>query len=197
VQKAIEVLMSEHRLIERVLGSMETFAIEVRSGAPAAGTVVGDYARFLAGFTDGCHHGKEEDILFRRLAERGMPREAGPLAVMLHEHQQGRAHVGALSAAASAAGPADSRVVLEHAEAYVPLLRQHIFKEDNVLYPMALRMLSPSELDAIDAAFEAFESRTNADGSADRLRALADTLTARFRPDPARRAGVPSVCCGR
>ncbi len=92
-----------------MLGSLETYAVEVRGGAPAQGEVIGDFARFLRGFADGCHHGKEEDILFQRLIERGFPREAGPLAVMYHEHEVGRSHVRALMEVAACPGPVDSR----------------------------------------------------------------------------------------
>jgi hemerythrin-like domain-containing protein len=198
VQKSIEVLMGEHRLIEEVLGSLETYAIEIRAGAPAVADVVGDYARFLAGFADACHHGKEEDILFMRLVERGFPYESGPLAVMYREHEMGRAHVRALSEVAARPGLVDSRVVLDHAEEYVPLLRQHILKEDRILYPMALQVLTGPELDAMDSDFEAFESRMHGDGSYDRLRALAETLTQRFRPDEARMAAASQMAfCGR
>jgi hemerythrin-like domain-containing protein len=102
VEKAIEVLMNEHRLIERALDSLDAYASEVRMGRPAARDVVGEYAAFFRGFADGCHHGKEEDILFQRMVERGFPREAGPLAVMYHEHEVGRGHVRTLGAIAAA-----------------------------------------------------------------------------------------------
>jgi hemerythrin-like domain-containing protein len=199
VHKAIEVLMGEHRLIEQALGSLETYADTIRAGAPAQREVIGDYARFLGGFTDACHHGKEEDILFRRMIERGFPREAGPLAVMFHEHELGRSHVRALSDLAAPAGKmvaTDAQMLMDHVAAYVPLLRQHILKEDRILYPMALQVLTASELDAMNAEFEAFEARMYADGSHDRLRALAERLSERFRPDPERMAAAGLAACG-
>jgi hemerythrin-like domain-containing protein len=201
VEKAIEVLMSEHRLIEQVLGSLETYAIEVRAGAPAERGTIGDYAGFFREFADACHHGKEEEILFQRMLERGFSREMGPLAVMYHEHELGRAHVrglGQLGAGPGALAAADVRTLLGHAEDYVPLLRQHILKEDQILYPMALRVMSDPELDAMSAEFERFETRLRGDGSYDRLRALADRLTLRFRPDPQRMAEAAQMShCGR
>ena len=101
MEKAIEVLMGEHRLIEQVLGSLETYALEIVADAPPRREVIGEYAAFFGGFADACHHGKEEDILFQRMVERGLPREVGPLAVMYHEHELGRAHVKALAAIAA------------------------------------------------------------------------------------------------
>jgi hemerythrin-like domain-containing protein len=201
VHKAIEVLMGEHRLIEQALGSLETYGDAVRGGARAQREIVGDYARFFSGFTDACHHGKEEDILFQRMMERGFPREAGPLAVMFHEHELGRSHVHALSELGIGQGDvaqADAQRLLHHVEAYVPLLRQHITKEDVILYPMALQFLTGPELDAMNTQFEAFEARLRADGSHDRLRALAERLIGRFRPDAQRVSAAGLVaCCGR
>jgi hemerythrin-like domain-containing protein len=200
VQKAIEVLMNEHRLIEQVLGSLETYAIEVRAGSPPLREVIGDYASFFRGFADACHHGKEEDILFQRMVERGFPRQAGPLAVMYYEHELGRTHVRALSQIASAAGEVATEhtsVLLAHAESFVPLLRQHILKEDHILYPTAVQVLTARELDAMNTDFEVFEQVMRADGSYDTLRALAERLTVRFRPDPARMESAAQMShCG-
>ena len=201
MHKTIDVLMGEHRLIEQVLGSLETYALEVRAGAPAPKHEVGDYASFFQGFADACHHGKEEDILFERMVERGFPREAGPLAVMYFEHERGRSHVRALRGIADGSGELgeeDRRILLANAEGFVPLLRQHILKEDQILYPMALQALTGPELDAINGEFEAFERGLRADGTYDRLRALAERLTARSRPDPARMAAAARMSpCGR
>lgn len=201
MQKAIDVLMTEHRLIEQALGSLETYAIDVRAGAPPSREVIGEYAAFFRGFADGCHHGKEEDILFRRMVDRGFPSEAGPLAVMYFEHEQGRAHVRALAAIATRPGrvvAADASALLESADAYIPLLRQHILKEDRILYPLALQVLTAPELDAMNTQFEEFEARMQADGSSDALQDLAERLTARFHPDPARMAAAAQMLhCGR
>ena len=45
---------------------------------------------FFRVFADKCHHGKEEDLLFPEMEKAGVPKEMGPIGVMLAEHQQGR-----------------------------------------------------------------------------------------------------------
>jgi len=188
--------MEEHRLIEQVLGSLESFAVAVEGGLPIEKPVVAQYAEFFRGFADAYHHGKEEDILFQRMIERGFSTESGPLAVMLHEHTQGRARVAVLREVGLTEGAAEAgerRAVLDAAAEFIPLLRQHIAKEDRILYPMALRVLTGPELDQMESAFEDFEKRLNADGAEERLRALASRLTSSFAPDPERMAAAAAM----
>lgn len=196
MEKPIDVLMSEHRLIEQALGSLETYAGLVAEGLSPGREVIGDYAAFFRGFADTCHHGKEEEILFARMIERGFPRDTGPIAVMLHEHELGRAHVRQLHALGAGTGilsPHETDTLLGNVCDFVPLLRSHIQKEDQILYPVALRILTGPELDAIETQFEAFEAGLRADGTLDRLSALADRLTARFRPHPVDTTGVAAL----
>lgn len=194
--RAIQILMDEHRLIERVLGSLETWTVEVGRGLPPERLTLADYARFFRGFADACHHGKEEDLLFQRMLERGMPRQTGPLAVMFHEHVLGRAKVAALHALGQGEGPlgpVDVELALASSSAFVELLRAHILKEDGILYPMAERMLSELELDALETDFEQSLKAMRDDGSLDRFHGLADALVARHRPDPARMAEAAAL----
>jgi hemerythrin-like domain-containing protein len=138
----------------------------------------------------------DEDILFQRMIERGFPTESGPLAVMLHEHTQGRARVAVLRGVGQTEGAVEAterEAMLTAAKEFVPLLRQHILKEDRILYPMALRALSGPELDEMETAFEAFEKRLSGDGTGDRLRARAERLTSALAPDPERMAAAAAM----
>ncbi len=199
--RPLTILMAEHRLIETVLGSLETCALEVGSGLALERGMARGYADFLRGFADAWHHGKEEDILFARMVERGFSTEAGPVAVMLHEHRQGRAFVGAIRAAgegADAVTSAGTAAFLAAAQGFVPLLRQHIQKEDNILYPMSQRVLSSAEFETMLDDFAAFEAKAGADGTRDRLEALAGDLVRDFAPDAARMAaGAAGGCWSR
>jgi hemerythrin-like domain-containing protein len=196
--RPLTILMDEHRLIEKVLGSLETCALEVGSGLALERGMARGYADFLRGFADAWHHGKEEDILFARMVERGFSAEAGPVAVMLHEHRQGRAFVETIRAVADGPGgvaPAEASAFLSAAQGFVPLLRQHIQKEDNILYPMSQRVLSSVEFEAMLADFSAFEAKAGADGTRDRFEALAETLVGNFAPDAARMAAGSAGGC--
>ncbi len=52
-------------------------------------------------FADQCHHGKEEDLLFPAMEAAGIPRESGPIGVMLEEHNIGRQYVRGMAEAVS------------------------------------------------------------------------------------------------
>jgi hemerythrin-like domain-containing protein len=120
---------------------------------------------------------------------------------MYYEHEVGRSHVRTMGALAADAAPVDasaSGALLTCADAYIPLLRQHILTEDNILYPMALRVLTGPELDAMNADFETFEAVMRGDGTYDRLQALAEQLGSRYRPDPIRMERASQLAhCGR
>lgn len=201
MSNAIETLMNEHRLIEQVLGSLETCVTRLERGEDIAREILSGYARFFREFADRCHHGKEEDLLFARMIEHGFPKEYGPIAVMLEEHVEGRSHVGAIGAVGSGAGPlqeAERRGIALRARAYIPLLRVHIQKEDRILYPMALQRLPASVTSELASEFDLFENEVMGAGAHRELHELAHRLVEAYPPDPEemRKAEAVSGCCG-
>lgn len=175
----IELLMHEHRQIEAVLSGLERFLGSGEVSGPNARAVLGDYAEFLRTFADRCHHGKEEDILFREMTRFGIPLEHGPIAVMLDEHETGRAMVRTLADLADGRGPlsdAERSTAGETGDRFVEFLRSHIQKEDLVLYPMAQRTMPPEAFDAMAERFEEFERTRVGKETHERMHALADAL---------------------
>jgi hemerythrin-like domain-containing protein len=116
---------------------------------------------FLREYVDELHHSKEEKVLFASLCEHGMPRNAGPIAVMHMEHAQGRMLVADLGELATTSAPWSDGVqkrANELALVFAELLASHIAKENNVLYPLAERQLTPDVLDDVGVRFAALES---------------------------------------
>ena len=177
--RAITVLMDEHRVIERVLDALETAAGALERGQPVRPGFFLDAAEFIAGFADGCHHHKEEDVLFGAIVASGMPADQGPIPVMLMEHEQGRAFTRNIRAAAGRLAEGDAaaaRQVVANAKGYVALLRDHIAKEDEVLFPMADQMLSADRHDAVLRDFARIEREDATAGAHERFLALAAML---------------------
>jgi hemerythrin-like domain-containing protein len=177
----IETLMAEHRLIEGVLASLDAWAVALDAGN-ADRDDLPRFVRFIREFADAKHHAKEEDILFTVMADHGFPTQAGPIAVMLHEHDAGRAYVKVLAEATEGADwDASERARLtEAARGFVSLLRQHIPKEDNVLYPMAVDRLPPEAMQRVAERCAAVEDEYARSKDGERLEALGRELIARY-----------------
>ena len=91
-----------------------------------------------------------------------------------------------LSSTAEPFTPAETGRLITAADGFVPLLRSHILKEDHILYPMALQVLTGPELDAMELGVRRVRGACGDGRLRDRLRALAGAMVARFRPDPLR-----------
>ena len=176
---AIETLMTEHRLIEQVLDALVGFADGIRRRGTTEKEELARFVQFLRDFADGCHHGKEEGVLFAAMVDHGFPREGGPIAVMLHEHTQGRSLIRALDLKATQPqdwSDGDRQAIADAAYAYSNLLHAHIHKEDAILYPMAEQHLAPEVIARIGVDCERFEVERAGAGEHDRLHRLAEEL---------------------
>jgi hemerythrin-like domain-containing protein len=159
------VLVHEHELILQALDALEEGLTRLEAGG-------GDRAyfekavQFLRTFADRCHHGKEEDLLFKAMVNKGFPLQAGPIAVMLSEHEAGRAFIRGIAAGAAKLGtdPSGAQQVIDNGRAYIQLLRGHIAKENQILFPMAERALSPEEQTQLLVAFDRFEAQETGGG---------------------------------
>ena len=175
--QSTDILMAEHRLIEQVLDCLEKIVQQVTTGQKLDRESSLEAIDFCRAFVDGCHHAKEEGYLFPLLVQRGLSQEEGPIAVMLSEHNQGRAHVRAIFEELEKGAP-DRLAVAAHLEAFVALLRAHIGKEDNVLFPMADQLLTTQDQVTLEADFERVEREEIGEGVHEQYHQLAHELTA-------------------
>ncbi|MBD3336472.1 MAG: hemerythrin [Candidatus Eisenbacteria bacterium] len=179
----IYLLMNEHQLILKVLTALESYAARVEKGEDVPRADLESFTEFIRNFADACHHGKEEDVLFEVMAENGFPKEMGPIGVMLQEHDVGRRYVTTLRSAVEAEGdwdPERRNAVVQAARGYVNLLREHIHKEDNILYPMAGTQLSSEAMQKVAEECAKVEKTYADDGSKARLEATARDLIQRY-----------------
>lgn len=144
------MLRHEHEVILRALALLEHVGGRLESGQPVNRQALGWLIEFFRTFADRCHHGKEEQHLFPALERHGLPKDSGPLGVMLHEHTEGRAFVRAIAEG----DDATAAWAIRH---YAALLRAHIDKENNVLFPLAEQVLPEEEQHALLSAFEEVE----------------------------------------
>jgi hemerythrin-like domain-containing protein len=177
-EKPTEILSDEHRVIERVLSALEQL-----TRLPVSDSVERwqKALEFFRHFADECHHFKEEKVLFPAMEAHGIPNEGGPIGMMLAEHEEGRAHVRSMLAAveqiaAGNAAPAGS--LQNHARAYLTLLREHIQKEDDILFRMADEVIPQDEQRQLLRRFEAHEAEEMGAGAHDKYLRIAAELEA-------------------
>jgi hemerythrin-like domain-containing protein len=129
-------LRRDHDLILDGLDALHAAATCVRAGGTLPPESTQPLVAFFREFADSYHHHKEEHGLFPALEEAGLPPQ-GPVGMMLYEHEQGRKFIKGMNDALP-------NLSVEDALEYVDLMRAHIDKENQVLFNIADRMLSPN-----------------------------------------------------
>lgn len=144
MSRPTEHLKENHRVIERMLKVLAVAADRLDKGQEVDPSVLERSLDFIRQFGDRSHHHKEEDILFPAIEAAGMPRNAGPIGVMLEEHEEGRKGVQKWAEGLEryrAGDKSAASLIVRGVQDYVFVLENHIPKEDNILYPMADEML--------------------------------------------------------
>ena len=178
--KPIEDLTAEHDGILLMLDVLERMSERITAGESVPTDHVKQVLDFLQVFADKCHHGKEELLLFPAMEEAGVPKEGGPLAVMLSEHGRGRQFIGEMNSLVNSYEKGESGALLVFttpALQYVDLLRSHIWKENNVLFPMAKKAVPADKLKLIGEQFDRFEKEEIGQGTHEAFHEMIDKLS--------------------
>ena len=155
--RATEILIKEHDSILEMLDVLGKVCDKLEAAEAVVPEHLEEILSFLQGFADRCHHGKEEDLLFPAMEASGIPREGGPVGVMLIEHVQGRELIQRMVAAVASLKNAEPNAPAQFVDAgrgYVRLLSQHIEKENNVLFRMADMRISESKQQELETQFD-------------------------------------------
>ncbi len=170
--KATEDLIQEHQAVLVSLQILEKVATAIGAKEAKATEHLAQLLDFFKGFVDRCHHGKEEDALFPELERRGVRREGGPIGVMLAEHEIGRGHVRAMTERLHALQAGAAAGIAEQARAYREMLEAHIQKENNVLFPMADRLIDGAVAEQLAEQFEVIEQERVGEGKHEAYHAM-------------------------
>ncbi len=176
-------LVKEHSAISAMLLVLQTVCNRIEANADVPASDLSLIVDFFSGFADGCHHKKEELQLFPGLERAGVPRQNGPIGVMLAEHELGRKYIRGMKAAITALSSGDigaGRAFVSDARAYIGLLGAHILKENNVLFPMAERSLSEEAKREIAEGFRQVELQEVGEGRHEHYHTVMDELRTRY-----------------
>lgn len=177
--KATGQLREEHQGVLLALQILKKIADKLEAGQEVNTQHLDALLEFLKVFVDKCHHAKEEDLLFPALEKVGVPKEGGPMEVMLLEHDDGRYYIKNLTKEVGEYKSGDKQTVskiVENIRGYADLLSEHIEKEDNILYPMADAHISPKEQKELLTGFDKIEDERIGVGKHEQFHEMLDKL---------------------
>jgi hemerythrin-like domain-containing protein len=161
--KPIGPLMVEHRLIERMITIVKQETDEIKEGKNADPVFIETYVDFARTYADRCHHGKEEDILFRDLAKKKLsPEHKKTMDELVQEHIYARKTVGELVAAKDlyVHGNKDAlKDVAAKLKALAEFYPKHIEKEDKHFFFPILDYFTKKEQDDMLQEFWEFDRK--------------------------------------
>jgi hemerythrin-like domain-containing protein len=142
-------LMIEHRLIERMLALIAPEVTNIEQHHVVNQSFIDTMTEFFRSYADWTHHGKEEEILFKRLSEKKISDADNHLKdVLIQEHQLCRMTTDTLVKATHAFQKSDTAalpLVSRTLHSLCDFYPQHIAKEDKVFFPAAMSYFLKSE----------------------------------------------------
>jgi hemerythrin-like domain-containing protein len=175
-----EQLVEEHKVIKDALRILEKICDKLESREKVDPEHIEQLIDFIRTFADKCHHGKEEDLLFQamedaRIPSKGRPDEENVFYALLVEHFLGRDYVKGMADGITKYKAGDKRAsyrIIENARDYVELLRQHIEKEDDIVYLIADSNLSEEKKKELLKKFDEVEKEKIGIGVHEKYHAL-------------------------
>lgn len=164
--KATETLKEEHKAIKVMLEILDAMCKRLQKKEKVPKEHLEKAIEFIQIFADKCHHGKEEELLFPAMEKAGIPKEGGPIGVMLQEHDLGREYVQSMK---NALPKQQFDLFIESATGYIELLESHIEKEDYILYMMADMALSEEAQNELLQQFKKIEEERIGPGKHEEL----------------------------
>lgn len=173
-----KMLSEEHQNILKITSALIKECDTLESGRALDKNFFEKAIGFIRNYADKFHHAKEEDILFAEINKGNANMHCNPTQQMLYEHEQGREYVKGIED-----GLKNNNVkkVIENARGYASLLQEHIWKEDNILYPMVNQALPSAIQESILQEFKKAESKRFKKGIKEKYLKLAKEFEARSR----------------
>jgi hemerythrin-like domain-containing protein len=141
-----ESLRKDHALIAKMINALQTISSLLSNGKQIPKSILNQAIDFSINFTNTCHHGKEEESLFPTLENNGMPREGGPIARMLYEHQITKNLAESIiKSTKNYISYGDYKELVKDIDNYVQHVSLHLSKENQRLFAMADIILKDQE----------------------------------------------------
>ncbi len=156
-------LMTEHRLIERMISLLDSEFETINKKGRVNITFLDQAIDFIRTYADRCHHGKEEDILFRELKIKDLSQAHKKiLDELIKEHVYARENTAILSEAKNKyinGEKANIKTILGQLEKLVTFYPQHIRKEDDDFFIPSMSYFTKEEQEDMLNEFWEFDKK--------------------------------------
>jgi len=146
-------LMIEHRRIERMIKVMKHALLQAEGRRKISPRFIETATDFIRAYADRCHHGKEEDILFREVKKKTIaPEHQTIMEELIAEHERGRQVTARLIEANSRYMKGDEGALPEIFDCIRTLIGfypKHIQKEDKNFFLPIMGYFSKEEKDSM------------------------------------------------
>jgi len=156
-------LMREHRLIERMVKIINNLQLEINEKKVTDSNYIEDVVDFFKTYADRCHHGKEEDILFKKLSTKNLKKQHQTIMnELIEEHAYARKTVNKLKETNTKYRQGNKKAIMEINDLLKELSTlypKHIQKEDKHFFYSCMNYFSKSELDSMLDDFREFDRK--------------------------------------
>jgi hemerythrin-like domain-containing protein len=155
-------LMIEHRLIEKMIAILKSGLADIEAKKTFNPSFIEKAVDFFRTYADRTHHGKEEDILFKALAEKKMSAaHKALLDELIREHVFARQKVKDLREAAQRFSKDAGAIkdIIDNIRALASFYPAHIQKEDKRFFLPVMGYLTEKEKDKMLKDFEQFDRK--------------------------------------
>jgi hemerythrin-like domain-containing protein len=166
--KSTTLLIQEHKMILRVLDVLDAIGVAISNAQKIDENDVDRLLDFLRWFGDSHHQAKEETILFPALKAADAA-QARHLEHLMLEHDQERARIEDLEKDLRLGQLSELVSKSTHLSS---ILRNHIYKEDDILFETVNSILDTKEDDDVLDRLNGFETSLDKEILAEKLQAL-------------------------
>jgi len=164
--RATNSLLEDHNLILRMLKILNREINLLEKGADVSFEIFNKTIDFINFYADKYHHGKEENILFKLMKERGYSVDNGIIKLLTKEHKLARNYIFKFEEAVNRFNQGDETSrsdIIENARKFSLLLSHHIHKENEIFYKMVDQTLTLDDQNFLLQAFKKMRTELGSD----------------------------------
>jgi len=178
-----ENLIKEHEEINELLDIMSKIALKIKSKDVFYPNDVEEIIDYLIIIIENSHHGKEDDVFYPELISSGIPKETAPLSIINYEHTLANRYLKDISSCVvncKIGNDFSGELLADSLTNYVVVIKNHIQREEEIIFPIANEVLSSEKQNEISQRFEDIEQKNISLSFFDRFNKLLKKLKVKY-----------------